>query len=147
MKKKAQSNKSKNSGRGPIARKVIASARLQLQQKVTNIADWRDARISAETFQKTVISKNKLTDYDPLHGLYIYAQNQISVLIEQMGDLPMLDKLVGAHAGAEEAYMPSGPPMSPLTVSYFNCWGAFDLCTSGAKKETLCTIATDFCKF
>lgn len=146
MKKKAQSKKSTSTGRGPIARKVIASARQHLQQKVTNIADWREAKVRAEDYQKTVISKNKLTEYDPLHGLYIYGQNQLSVLIEQMMDLPMLDKLADAYSEAQEEYMPSGPPMSPLTTSYFTCWGSCDLCSSGAKKETLCTVATDFCK-
>jgi hypothetical protein len=147
MKKNAQSKKSTSIGRGPIARKVIASARQHLQQKVTNIADWREARVRAEDYQKTVISKNRLTEYDPLHGLYIYGQNQLSVLIEQMMDLPMLDKLANAYSEAQDEYMPSGPPMSPLTTSYFTCWGSFDLCSSGAKKETLCTVATDFCKF
>jgi hypothetical protein len=27
---------------------------------------------------------------------------------------------------AEEEYMPSGPPMSPLTTSYFTCWAFYD---------------------
>jgi hypothetical protein len=143
----ALSKNSASTGRGPIARKVIASARQQLQQKVTNIADWRAARLRAEDDQRKVISQNKLAEYDPLHGLYIYAHNQLSVLIEQMIDLPMLDKLADAYADAQEEYMPSGPPMSPLTTSYFTCWAFFDLCSSGAKKETLCTVATDFCKF
>jgi hypothetical protein len=147
MKTKAASKKSTSTGRGPIARKVIASARQQLQQKVTNIADWRQARLGAEEYQKTIISKNQLSEYDPLHGLYIYAQNQMSVLIEQMIGLPMLDNLADAYAAAQEEYMPSGPPMSPLTTSYFTSWGFFDLCSSGAKKESLCTVATDFCKF
>ena len=37
--------------------------------------------------------------------------------------------------------------MSPLTASYFGCWGMFDLCSGGAKKETLGTVAIDLCKF
>lgn len=144
MKRSAKANGSAD--RGPIARKVIASARQQLQQKVTNLADWREAKLRAEEYQKTAISKNRLAEYDPLHALYIWGQNQLSVLIEQMIDLPALGKLADAYAEAQEEYMPSGPPMSPLTISYFTCWGFFDLCSSGAKKETLCTVATDFCE-
>ncbi len=147
MKKKAQSKQNSSTGRGPIARKVIASARQNFRKKVTSISDWREAKINAEDFQKTVISKNRLTEYDPLHGLYIYGQNQLSVLIEQLTELPMLDKLADAYAEAHEEYTPSGPPMSPLTTSYFTSWGSFDLCSPGANKETLCTIATDLCKF
>lgn len=147
MKKKAQSKKKTSTGRGPIARKVIASTQQHFQEKIANLSDWREAKIQTENVQKTVISKHKLTEYDPLHGIYIYGQNQLSVLIDLITALPMLDKLVGAYSEAQEEYMPSGPPMSPLTTSYFTCWGSFDLCSAGAKKETLCTIATDLCQF
>ena len=71
MRKSPRSKKNKTIGRGPIARKVIASARYHLQKKVTNLSDWREARIRAEDFQKTIISQNKLTEYDPVHGLYV----------------------------------------------------------------------------
>jgi hypothetical protein len=43
-----------------------------------------------------------------------------------------LSKIV---ARAEEYYCPGGPPMSPLTASYFTCWATFDAC-AGATKET-----------
>lgn len=135
------------SGRGPIARKVIAAARQQLEQKVTSLADWREARISADTFQQTVISNERLADYDPCHGLYVYGQNQLSVLIEHIVELPPLEKLADAYASSEEEYLPSGPPMSPLTRSYFLSWGAFDLCAGGAKKETLGTVAIDLVRY
>lgn len=147
MRKSPKSKKSKNIGRGPIARKVITSAKYLLQEKVTNLSDWREGKIRAEDFQKTIISPNKLTKYDPVHGLYIYGQNQMSVITEQLCELPMLEKLADAYAQAQEEYMPSGPPMSPLTHSYFTCWGFFDLCSRGVKRETLGTIAIDFCKF
>ena len=147
MTKSQKAIRKKVVGRGPLARKVITSAQRHLQSKITNLADWRDAKIRAEDFQKTIISSNDLTQYDPLHGLYIYGQNQLSVLIEQLSDLPLLDKLADAYAEADEEYMPSGPPMSPLTRSYFTCWGFFDLCQGGAKKESLSTVAIDFCRF
>jgi hypothetical protein len=44
-----------------------------------------------------------------------------------------------------DIYMPSGPPMSPLTTSYFSCWGFFDLCV-GIKKESFGTIIIDICR-
>jgi len=147
MKKSSKSEKVQSVGRGPIGRKVIASAQYHLQKKVVNLSDWREAKVRAENFKKTIISPNKLTQYDPVHGLYIYGQNQLSVLIEQIMDLPILEKLTDAYAEAQEMYMPSAPPMSPLTTSYFTCWGFFDLCSGGAKKETFGTIAIDFCKY
>ena len=147
MNKSPKAIKKKTFGRGPLARKVIASAQRHLQKKITSLADWREAKVRAEDFQKTIISANDLTQYDPLHGLYIYGQNQLSVLIEQLAELPMLEKLADLYAEAQEEYMPSGPPMSPLTTSFFTCWGFFDLCRGGAKKESLGTVAIDFCRF
>ncbi len=144
MTRKASSKKAASPGRGPLARKVIASARQHLEQKVVDLAAWRAGKLRAADGQRSVISRAGLADCDPLHGLFAYAQNQLSVLIEQMMELPALGKLADAYGWAQEEYLPSGPPMSPLTTSYFSCWGFFDLCTSGAKKETLGTIATDF---
>lgn len=150
--KKSSSSKAKiksslSNGSGPIARKVIAKARQLLQQKVTNLSDWKTGKINAENFQKTVITQEKLTEYDPAHAIYIYAQNQLSVLIEQVIELPMLDKLADAYAIELEEYTPSSPPMSPVTTSFFTSWGSFDLSSTGAKKETFASIAIDFCKF
>lgn len=141
-------NKQKmNKGRGPLARKVINSAHQQLQSKVTNLHDWKEAKLKSEEYQKSIISEDRMRELDPLHALYTYSQNQLSVIIEQIAQLPMLAKLAERYATASDEYMPSGPPMSPLTGSYFTCWGAFDLCSYGAKQETFCTIATDFCAY
>jgi hypothetical protein len=57
----------------------------------------------------------------------------------------MCAELADAYSAAEEEYMPSGPPMSPLTRSYFCCWGVFDSAV-GEEKETLGTVAIDLCK-
>ncbi len=134
-------------GRGPLARKVINSARQQLQRKVTNLNDWKEGKLRSEEYQKSIISDERLSELDPLHALYVYSQNHLSVLIEQISELAIMDKLADKYVAASEEYMPLGPPMSPLTVSYFTCWGAFDLCSFGGKKETFCTVATDFCKY
>jgi len=144
--KKSKTRKTAGKGRGPLSRKVIASAREQLQRKVTILSDWREGKLSSEEYQNSIISDEKLSELDPLHALYVYSQNHLSVLIEQILQLPMLRNLADRYAKSDDEYMPSGPPMSPLTTSYFTCWGAFDLCSFGAKKETLCTIAIDLCK-
>ena len=145
--KKSKIKKTRCKGRGPLARKVIDCAREQLQRKITSLDDWREGRLKSAEYQKSIVSEEKLNDLDPLHALYMYGQNHLSVLIEKISELPVLHKLTDLYAESNEEYAPSGPPMSPLTLSYFTCWGAFDLYSSGAKKETLCTIATDFCKY
>jgi len=95
--------------------------------------------------QATVISDEKLSTYNPLHALYIYAQNHLSVLTEQLSELPALAKLCNAYVTAEEKYMPGWPPISPISRSYFTSWGSFDL-TVNTNKETFTTITIEVCK-
>ncbi|VAW36732.1 hypothetical protein MNBD_GAMMA01-663 [hydrothermal vent metagenome] len=139
--------KKSNKGRGPLARKVINLAQQQLQRKVTNLSDLKNGKLRSKEYQKSIISEDSLSKLDPLHALYVYSQNHLSILIEQILDLPALAKLADMYVTAVDEYMPSRPPMSPLTTSYFTCWGSFDLCSFGAKRETLCSIATDFCTY
>ena len=146
-KRKSKQSNNKSIARGPIARKVIAGARQHMAQTVTDLAQFKAGKINAENFQKTVISQEDLKDFDPVHGLYVYAQNQLSVMIELLVELPALDKIGESYSDSMEGYIPSFPPMSPITISYYTSWASFDLTSSGAKKETLCTIATDFCRF
>ena len=144
MKKRKRKKTSHNTK--PLSKKILFSAQQLLKTKVVNITEWREAKIRAEDYQKTVISDDELSKLDPVHGVYTYGQNKLSVFVEQLAQLPALSQLTNAYADAEEKYMPSGPPMSPLTKSYFICWGFFDLC-AGAKKETFGSVTIDLCKF
>jgi hypothetical protein len=137
--------KRKSSGYSPISRKVLSDIRKSINRKVIDISEFKNAKIDAEKLEKSVISEKALSELDPLHGVYAYAQNKISVLVEQIAELPALSKLTNAYADAMDIYMPSGPPMSPLTASYFSCWGFFDLCV-GLKKESFGTIIIDICR-
>ncbi len=145
-KRRTQSNRAFK-GRGPVARKVISTAREFLQNKVTSLDAWKKGKLDAEKLQETIIDTDKLIKYDLAHAYYCYAQNQLSILIEQMIELPPLRKLAIAYDAAMNEYTPDYPPMSPITKSYFTCWGSFDLATQGAIKETMTSIAIDFCRF
>jgi hypothetical protein len=128
-----------------LARKVIgALAKLQRQQ-VIDLTAWRQGKAQAEAINEAWRCQPSLTDLDPLHALYAYGQNQLGAMIEQLSQIPTLGKLTDAYAAAEEEYMPSGPPMSPLTNSYFTSWGAFDLAV-GVKRESFASIAIALCR-
>ena len=64
--------------------------------------------------------------HDPLHAVYISVQNIMSVFSQCVSELPGLKPYYDVIAAAEDEYMPSGPPMSPLTCSYFTTWAFFD---------------------
>lgn len=131
---------------GPLAKKVISEFKKTRDQKVIDFMTAKFAAEAARDLDKSVISVKKMAEYDPVHAAYIYAQNKLSVMVEQLGELNALTRLNNAYADADERYMPSGPPMSPMTLSYFTCWGFFDLCL-GIQKETFATIAIETCRF
>ena len=83
---------------------------------------------------------------DPLHAAYVRAQNLTSVFAEGISPLPEMEPYYDAAASAEDEFMPSGPPMSPLTGSYFTTWAFFDL-RFGRDFETIGTILLDLSEY
>ena len=65
--------------------------------------------------------------FDPIHAAYAYIQQISSQFAEGVSQLPEMKAYAKLAGDAEEEYMPMGPPMSPLTVSYFTCWAFYDL--------------------
>jgi hypothetical protein len=80
--------------------------------------------------------------HDPLHAVYISVQNITSMFSECVSMLPELKPFYDVVAAAEDEYMPSGPPMSPLTMSYFTAWAFFDF-RFGSGLETIGTCLLD----
>ena len=80
--------------------------------------------------------------YDPLHAIYIAVQNIASVFAECVSVLPELKVYYKTVGDAEEEYMPAGPPMSPLTRSYFTTWAFLDF-RFGGDQETIGTCLID----
>ncbi|MFH0908796.1 MAG: hypothetical protein V1929_08540 [bacterium] len=130
---------------GPVSRKVLAALEKELNRKVIDFESVRLGAERAKELERGVISDADMKDLDPLHAVYAFAQNKMSVMVEYLAELPMCAKLADTYSDAEEEYMPSGPPMSPLTSSYFFCWGVFDS-SSGKAKETLGTVAIEVCR-
>jgi hypothetical protein len=64
---------------------------------------------------------------DPIHAAYAYIQQISSHFAEGVSQLPEMKAYAKLAGEAEEEYMPLGPPMSPLTASYFTCWAFYDL--------------------
>ena len=64
---------------------------------------------------------------DPLHTVYLAVQHAASIFAERVSVLDEFEPYYEIVTEAEDEYMPSGPPMSPLTRSYFTTWAFFDL--------------------
>jgi hypothetical protein len=64
---------------------------------------------------------------DPIHAVYVFMQNLTSHFGEIVSGLPEMDAWGSVVGDAEDEYLPSGPPISPLTGSYFWTWALYDL--------------------
>jgi hypothetical protein len=80
--------------------------------------------------------------HDPLHAAYVAAQNLTSFVAESLSQFPEPDPYCKVVGPAEEEYLPTGPPMSPLTRSYFTTWAFFDV-RFGPDGETIGTCLLD----
>jgi hypothetical protein len=122
----------------PIAAKVIGKMKRAAGGKLVDLRSVVVGHAAAEELKKQVVTAGELAGFHPAHAAYVYAQNQVSVMSEQLTALKEMTPFVDIVSQAENLYLPSGPPMSPLTTSYFTCWAFFDACT-GFAYETIGT--------
>jgi len=126
----------------PIAAQVMGKMRKAVHGKLINLRSVVAGRAAAERMQKQVVTEGELAGFHPAHAAYVYAQNQVSVMSEQLTALREMAPFVDIVSKAEYLYLPSGPPMSPLTTSYFTCWAFFDAC-AGPANETIGTTVLE----
>ncbi len=117
-----------------MAKKIVSSR----GSEVVDLANWREGRKMA---LDTGLGGEgpipaKFADHDPCHGIYALAQNIASIMSESMSTMREAKGFVRIVGEAEDEYMPAGPPMSPLTVSYFTMWALFDV-RFGSSRETM----------
>jgi len=123
----------------PIARRVVERMRRQVRAKVADLSAFRAGAARAEELQKTVASPETLKELPLGHAMYAHVQNQMSVMAEQLLELAEMKPFVKVIGAAEDDYMPSWPPMSPITTSFFWCWSHLDVSVN-AYRETLGSV-------
>jgi len=79
---------------------------------------------------------------DPIHATYVFIHHIASIFAENVSQLPEMETFTKEFRKAEVEYLPSGPPMSPLTRSYFTSWAFFDL-RIGTTTDTLASCLID----
>ncbi len=123
---------------GTTADKIAGKIASQLKSKIIDLSGLRAAQ---QMFQEARIDSDGLKklmskEHDPCHALYIFAQNFASVLGEQLSEIKETRQFVKIVSDAEDEFQPGGPPLSPLTVSYFTMWALFDV-LFGQSHETI----------
>lgn len=118
---------------GGIAQQVIRRLSEFRQSKVVDLELFRQSQELSPNHRAD--ASEGLEDLHPLQAVYTYVVNTVTDSATALGQLPEFKKLVDRLATAEEEYMPSGPPMSPITRSYFVNWSLFDV-TIGLHDES-----------
>lgn len=139
-KKNKKGTTTRTTTRHPIADKLVRKLRRHSGAKVVDLRVVTEGKERAAELQKSVAGREALADHHPVHAFYVAALNQMSLVAEQLTLLREMDRFTRLIESAETEYMPSGPPMSPLTRSFFTCWALFDAGV-GLEKETLGSIA------
>lgn len=88
------------------------------------------------------LEAREFVNEDPLHASYARAQHLVSVFAEAVSPLPEFEMYYGIVAKAEDEYVPGGPPISPLSGSFFTTWAFFDV-RFGPDAETMGTVLLD----
>jgi hypothetical protein len=114
----------------------------KLQRKLTTMAAPLGPPVRGRPGRADMPSIEKFIreGVDPIHAVYAFVQHIVSYFSEGVSQLPEMRKFARIVAKAEEEYLPSGPPMSPLTGSFFTSWAFFDLQFDGTDTLATCLI-------
>ena len=104
------------SGR-PIAKRILAKMKLHWQRKVVNIKNVIPAAPWRTTLEDNREPERACRASDPAHAAYVYAQNQVSVMSEQLTALKEMAPFADIISQAEDLYMPSAPPRTLASPS------------------------------
>ncbi len=122
-------------------KKSIASAiRAQLgasrASSIIDLAVVREARATAEEIGATLREPEGL---EARHAAYVTTHNLVGALAEVLARFQELDRHNTAWDEAEQEYEHGFPPMTPVTESFFQTWGHYDL-GFGRPRETYATV-------
>lgn len=115
---------------------MILASKIQARMKALPHSVLQD---SWQTLREALAAPDKEKHPSKTHGRYVQGQIALSVLLEYLIEVPEMKELKCWYTRAEDEYMPSYPPMSPITRSWFCYWGYCDL-ELGKAKETFASI-------
>ncbi len=123
---------------GRVANKIAKKITSFRWSKFTDLKGYREGRKMAleAGFIDDVLFLDWLADLDPCHALYTFAQNVCAPMAETISGMKEVESCARIVGNAKREYMPLGPPMSPVTPSYFTMWGMFDV-RFGSSQETI----------
>lgn len=126
-----------------ISEKLIRD--LKKAEKFNRIIDFSEAKRAREAILNVnsgLIKINRNEDLDPSHKVYVQIQNILSYFSEEISVFNEFTEYYDMLEKLDSEFMPSYPPMSPVTASYFSYFCLCDL-SFGKHRETMSTIFKD----
>jgi hypothetical protein len=130
-------------GSATIADKIVRRLQETRNAQVIDLTAFRQAKQFTE--KQRADDAEGTEGFHPLHATYTVFVNAVADAAMLLTDLPELAKITEQIAWAEEQYQGDGPPMSPITRSWYTNWTLFDVMT-GPKRETLGTCVAAISK-
>lgn len=132
---------------GKLSAKIAKRLKKTHSLKIVDLTEYRECKNALLKEWEQLRDAESLIKkgLNPQHAIYIAAQNMLSFLIEMLSDLNEFDRLNKIIVQVEEEYMPSWPPASPISLSYFFTWSSFDV-RVGIDKESYTTCLLDLSK-
>src|SRR5262245_18826588 len=130
----------RNAAMGTTADRIARNVAAQARTPVVDLAAHRSAR---QLFKEAEIDRDGFEQriaggLDPCFAVYAHAQAMVSIAAEHLAMMKEARQFARIVGEAEDAYMPSYPPMSPVTTSHFAMWSLFDV-QFGQSRETVGT--------
>lgn len=123
---------------GIISNKLRKKFQKLDKRKIINFSELEEIKKKQKEIE-SIMKINFNEKEDPSHKIYSISQNLLSFLSEEFAPLIEFSDFTDTISDIQEEYMPSYPPMSPLTTTYFNFW-CFNDFEFGKEKETLSSI-------
>lgn len=130
---------------GTISNTLKNQLLMLINKKVIDINVLRNAKKDAKKNLDTLSAlREELVDIkaDPLSATYISIFTFVSTCMYSLANTKELKEFSKLAKKYEDIYMPSYPPMSPHSDSYYTMWEMLDL-PFGPDNETLCGIFLD----
>lgn len=123
----------------PIADKIIAELKRYGAEK-SNVIDFQAVKAVRAEVERMNDDDGAASESDPACAYYLSGVKLMTLIGNSLAHHPALAKLMDKVEAADREYMPSGPPMSPITRSLFISWSLLDL-PQGIGRETVGSIA------
>lgn len=128
-----------------ISTKIINEFKKRKLSNVFNFSEIKLANDILSEINSGIVKRLETGNYDPSHKIYLLVQNLLSYFAEDISILDDFEEYYDTVEEIDAEYMPSFPPMSPLTNSYITLWCFCDF-RFGKTKETISTIFYDLGK-